>query len=244
MRLCKGSCATAYVTKEALQRRYPSPPDAFCTSFSDVELGDEAFALIPRNGIPAGRPIRLVMVGSLAQLYKAPDVLIDAVAICIGQGLDLQLVLVGDGKYRPYLEAKAARLGLGERVRLAGELASGKGVREELDKADLFLLPSRTEGLPRAMIEAMARALPCIGSNVGGIPELLSEDDLVPPGHGVTLAEKIMEVVRDPRRLATMSRRNLTHSRQYHETLMRKSRIQFYEYVRAKTEEWLISHRA
>ena len=242
-RQCKDSFATAYVTREALRCRYPSRPDAFWASYSDVELGGEAFALNPRAGYPAGRPIRLIMVGSLAQLYKAPDVLLDAVEICTRQGLDLRLVLVGDGKYRPYLERRVACLGLGERVRFAGALAPGKEVRAELDEADLFILPSRTEGLPRAMIEAMARALPCIGSTVGGIPELLLEEDMVPAGVAMALAQKIMEVVRKPIRLASMSRRNLSHSRQYHETILRKSRSQFYEYVRAKTAEWLKSHR-
>lgn len=241
---CQGSFATAYVTKEALQRRYPSRSDAFWASYSDVELGDEAFVLNPRNGYPAGRPARLIMVGSLAQLYKAPDVLLAAVGICIGQGVDIRLVLVGDGKYRPYLEGRVTGLGLGERVRFAGELPPGKEVRAELDEADLFILPSRTEGLPRAMIEAMARALPCIGSKVGGIPELLLEEDMVPAGDAVALAQKIMEVIRNPIRLASMSRRNLTYSRQYHESLLRKSRIQFYEYVRAKTAEWFISRQA
>lgn len=243
-RQCKGSFATAYVTKEALQSRYPSRPDAFWASYSDVELGDEAFVLNPRNGYPFGRPIRLIMVGSLAQLYKAPDVLLDAVRICIGQGLDLRLVLVGGGKYRPYMEDRVTGLGLGERVCFAGELPPGKAVRAELDDADLFILPSRTEGLPRAMIEAMARALPCIGSNVGGIPELLLEEDMVPAGDAVALARKIIEVLSNPIRLASMSRRNLSHSRQYHESLLRKSRIQFYEYVRAKTAEWFTSHHA
>lgn len=243
-RQCKASFATAYVTKEALQRRYPSRSDAFWASYSDVELGDEAFVLNPRSGYPAGRPARLILVGSLAQLYKAPDVLLASVGICIGQGLDIRLVLVGDGKYRPYLEGRVTDLGLGERVRFAGELPPGKDVRAELDEADLFILPSRTEGLPRAMIEAMARALPCIGSKVGGIPELLLEEDMVPAGDAVALARKIIEVLSNPIRLVSMSRRNLAHSRQYHESLMRKSRIQFYEYVKAKTAEWFTSHHA
>ena len=67
------------------------------------------------------------------------------------------------------LKAKALR----DRVRFRGQLTTPVDVRAELDRADLFVLPSRQEGLPRAMIEAMARALPCIGSSVGGIPELL-----------------------------------------------------------------------
>ena len=90
---------------------------------------------------------------------------------CAHQGLDVRLCLVGDGKHRPELERRAAALGVSERIEFRGQLASCELVRQELDRADLFVLPSRQEGLPRAMIEAMARGLPCIGSTVGGIPD-------------------------------------------------------------------------
>jgi len=59
--------------------------------------------------------------------------------------------------------------------------------------------------MPRAMIEAMARGLPCIGSAVGGIPELLSSEDLVSRGDAGALALKIMEVVSQPDRMTRMS---------------------------------------
>ena len=65
----------------------------------------------------------------------------------------------------------------------------GHGVTEQLDAADVFVLPSRQEGLPRAMIEAMARSLPCVGSDVGGISELIP-DWVVPPNDPQALALK------------------------------------------------------
>ena len=179
------------------------------------------------------------MIGSLSQLYKAPDVLIDAVAACTREGLDLRLTIVGDGKERPVLEARARALGLGPRVRFLGQLPAGEAVRAELDRADLFVLPSRQEGLPRAMVEAMARALPCIGSTVGGIPELLPPEDLVPPGDVGTLARKIREVVGDPDRMARMSARNLEKARQYGEDLLLERRVAFYRHIKACTQAWL-----
>ena len=180
-RLCAGAAATGYVTAHALQRRYPPAPGAFTTDYSDVELAEGTFVAEPRTPRRAG-PFTLVTVGSLAQMYKAPDVQIDAVARLVGEGLDLRLVLVGDGKHRPELEARAAALGMGDRVIFRGQLTAGEAVRAALDAADLFSMPSRTEGLPRALIEAMARGLPCIGSTVGGIPELLPPEDMAPPG--------------------------------------------------------------
>jgi len=238
-RQCSGACAAAYVTENALQRRYPPGPDAFSTHCSDVELPDAAFVFVPRSPRPGTRTFNLVMVGSLAQLYKAPDVLIDAVAACVQEGLDLQLVLVGDGRYRAELETRAAALGLGQRVCFRGQLPAGDGVRAQLDQADLFVLPSKTEGLPRAMIEAMARALPCIGSTAGGIPELLPPEDMVPPGDVVALARKIREVATDPERMARMSVRNLEKAKEYGEEVLRERRTAFYRYVRERTEAWL-----
>jgi glycosyltransferase involved in cell wall biosynthesis len=235
---CERACAAAYVTERALQRRYPAGRDAFATFYSDVELGAGSFVAGPRRALPGGAR-RLIFVGTLAQLYKAPDVLLEALALCADGGLDVRLCLVGDGKHRIELERRAAALGLGGRVAFRGTLAAGSLVRQALDAADLFVLPSRQEGLPRAMIEAMARGLPCIGSRVGGIPELLAAEDLVPPNDPRELARKIREVVGDPVRMARMSARNLEKAHSYSPDRLARRRGQFYEHVRVCTGEWL-----
>ncbi|HEY9662952.1 MAG TPA: glycosyltransferase, partial [Allocoleopsis sp.] len=90
---------------------------------------------------------------------------------------------------------------------------------------------------------AMARGLPCIGSRVGGIPELLSVDDLVPPNDAPALANKISEVLIDPVRLATMSARSCEQAKQYKREVLRDRRITFYRYLREATEAWLESQR-
>lgn len=238
-RQCAQAQAIAYVTEQALQRRYPAAPGTFSTFYSDVQLPDAAFVSTVRSVPQGSRPYTLIMVGSLAQLYKAPDVLIDAVAACVRGGLALQLVIVGDGKYRPELQARVAALGLADHVRFLGQLPAGEAVRAQLDQADLFVLPSRTEGLPRALIEAMARGLPCIGSAVGGIPELLAPEDLVQPDDATALVAKLREVVSDPQRLVQMAARNLAKAREYHEGALRQRQRAFYQYIREKTEEWL-----
>ncbi|MGE5757030.1 MAG: glycosyltransferase [Planctomycetaceae bacterium] len=238
-RQCARACATAYVTEAALQRRYPSSPGAFSTHYSSIELPEPAFARLSRPARHDARASTLITVGTLAQIYKAPDVLIDAVCRLVRAGLDLRLEIIGDGKERPGLEARVRALGLGPRIRFLGQLPAGEAVRAELDRADLFVLPSRTEGLPRAMIEAMARALPCIGSTVGGIPELLPPEDLVPPGDAGALARKIREVLGDPGRMSRMSARNLDKARQYGDDLLRERRVAFYRHIKACTQAWL-----
>ncbi len=230
--LCVNSYATAYVTSQTLQHRYPPNSESFTLSCSDVELDDAAFVTAPRSISGPPRPITIASVGSMAQLYKAHDILIDAFATCVQQGLDLNLCLIGDGQYRSQLESQATRRGLNGRICFVGEIPSGKPVRDHLDRADLFVLPSRTEGLPRAMIEAMARGLPCIGSTAGGIPELLAPEDLVRPGSVEALAEQLYEVVTDRKRMACMAQRNLDRARQYHEWLLKPRRLQFYSFVK------------
>lgn len=238
-----GACAVAYLAESPLKRRYPPAPGAFVTHFSMCILPPESFVSAPRLPRQDARTFVLIMVGTLTQLYKSPDVVIDAVAACTREGLDLKLVLVGDGKHRRELEARAAALGLGERVCFKGQLTAGESVRAELDKADLFVLPSRAEALGRAIVEAMARGLPCIGSTAGGIPELLPPDDIVPPGDVPALACKIREVLTNPARMALMAARNLEKAKQYSDEAVHDRRNTFYRYVRERTEAWLQARR-
>ncbi len=243
-RQCAHACAAAYVTAETLQRHYPASPRAFVTSYSSVELTDEAFVAAPRPCRSLGDPIRLLLVGSLDQMYKGVDVLIDAAAVMVGLGLPLRLTIVGDGKHRGELEAAVRGRGLAARTCFTGNLPPGGPVRAEFDRADLFVMPSRTEGLPRVLIEAMARGLPCVGSNIGGIPELLSSEELVPPGDAEALAEKIAEVLADDDRRARLSARNLDKARAFHASHLQPRRRKFYEVVREANLAWQREHAA
>ncbi|GAJ04944.1 unnamed protein product, partial [marine sediment metagenome] len=87
------------------------------------------------------------------------------------------------------------------------------------------------EGLPRAMVEAMARGMPCIGSSVGGIPELLADEDIVPPADVKALADKMEEVLRDVSRLERMARRNLQTAQEYRRSELSKRWVEFYKKV-------------
>ena len=258
---CSKACAVAYVTNHTLQQRYPAASKIFKTSYSSIVLPNEALKTfsteisdvelhptnivqMPRTFNFAKTEIRLILVGSLAQLYKGPDIAIDAMTICVQNGLNVFLTIVGDGIYRSQLEKQATRLGLEKRVLFRGELPSGKAVLNELDHNHLFIMPSRTEGLPRAMIEAMARGLPCIGSKVGGIPELLDTEDMFQPNDAQALAAKIHEISLNPNRVHDMSIRNLRRAMDFHEDKLRSRRLEFYSYVRNTTEKWLKHRKA
>src|SRR3954447_18844612 len=143
---CARAPAVSYVTEQSLQRRYPSR-GAVAASYSNVEMPAEAYAPAPKVYLARPDPVHLITVASLDQPYKGVDTLIKAIEICLASDLDVRLTVLGDGILRKELEAQASRVA--DRVRFLGHIASGLGVRELLDGADLFVLASRTEGTPR-----------------------------------------------------------------------------------------------
>ncbi len=234
--VCRHAEATSYVTARALQSRYPSTPGKFTQGISDVEI--EEVAAAPRTPESfQSEPLRCVSVGAFHQLYKAQDILIRAVGKLHRQGFPIHLTLVGDGKFRSHLEELAREAGAADAIRFAGQLGSGGAVVEQLDKADLFLLPSRQEGLPRALVEAMARGLPAIGSEVGGIPELLEPACLVKPNDVDGLARLIRRFATDPDFLGAQSKRNLAVARRFVGNHLDAERRAFYEEVLRATRK-------
>jgi glycosyltransferase involved in cell wall biosynthesis len=149
-------------------------------------------------------PIDALCVASL-QEYKGHSVLLRAVAGDPRLGR-ISLDLVGEGELRRSLERLAAELGIADRVRFQGGLEEGE-VRDRLAAADLFVLASvvaangQMEGLPVALIEAMASELPVVATRLSGIPELVVDGEtglLADPGDPVSLAEVLAATLADP----------------------------------------------
>ncbi len=246
--ICREAGAVCYVTREALQRRYPPGPNTWSTFVSDVDL--ESVSIAPESAIQNRRShwealfrgdcdCRLIVgfVGALGQLYKAPDILLRAAAVCLRSNLPLRVVIAGDGKYRRFLEDLTRELGIEQHVLFLGSLAPGAAIQNLLDNLDLFVLPSRQEGLPRALVEAMARGCPCVGSTVGGIPELLAAEDLVKPDDAAGLAARLEEVLAGPARLEQMARRNLARAAEYRPEVLSERREVFLRKVREQAQK-------
>ena len=123
-----------------------------------------------RLGVDVGRPL----IGTVGRLEprKGTATLIAALATLRAGGRDASLVVVGDGPLRSELVATAARLGLASHVQMLGDRAD---IEEILAAVDVFVLPSRTEGMSNALLEAMAMALPVVATAVGGTPEVIAE---------------------------------------------------------------------
>ena len=151
------------------------------------------------NGRPPGGPPRVLTVARLVQ-GKGVDVLLDALALLGSRGLRPEARLVGDGPERDRVASRAQELGLGERLALVGPLGQDE-IREHYAVADVFCLPSFSEGVPVVLMEAMAMELPVVATRITGVPELVEEGRsglLVPPGRADALADALERVLRAP----------------------------------------------
>ncbi len=224
------SCV-AFVTEDVLQKRYRTAENAFVTNYSSIDLRDEAFSIEPRRFINALSAPRLISVASLNQPYKGVDVLIDALRRCRDSHLDAHLMIVGDGILRQRLESYADEIGVSNFVEFVGEVSAGRAVRDCMNRGDIFVLASCAEGLPRALIEAMAQGLPCIATAVGGIPELLPASALVTAGDASSLATRVVEYCGNPDRMTQAARENHAEAAKFSAHILNERRNVFYRNV-------------
>lgn len=146
---------------------------------------------------PAQAPPTIVAVGRLEPV-KGFDLLLQALAAVRRVVPDARLCIVGDGRLAGELAAQARALGLDGAVELPGRLGR-EGVRDRLRGASAFALSSRSEGMPLALLEAMACGVPPVATRVGGVPEVVADDAglLVPPEDAGALADALVRVLRD-----------------------------------------------
>jgi glycosyltransferase involved in cell wall biosynthesis len=158
----------------------------------NLEKYDEAVRA-PRKITPSlGK--RIGFVGRLSE-EKCVNVLLDAMLEVSRKIPDADLTIVGTGPEEEVLKGHCARLDLGGRVSFTGYKSNSF---EALRDMDLFVLPSRTEGCPIVILEAMAMGLPVVATNVGGNPELLEDGVtgiLVPLGDSRMMADAIIKLI-------------------------------------------------
>lgn len=155
----------------------------------DEEEREPARRWRERLGAGMLRPL-WVCVARLEE-QKGHDVLLDAAAEVRRRGLEFVLALAGEGSKRAELEQRAQALGIADRVRFLGHVDDAATL---LAAANVVVLPSRWEGLPLVVLEAMMRGRPIVASAVGGVPEVLSDGvngRLVPPGDVQALASAL-----------------------------------------------------
>ena len=190
--LLKRSKYTVYVTNSFLQRRYPAGGESISCANVEIVPIPEA-RLVERvarvRGSVVSMKCTLATVGAVDVPYKGQHLVIEALAHLRSAGFDARYLVIGGGD-PTRLSRLAESLGVLGQVEFRGSLPHSE-VLEALDRVDIYLQPSRQEGLPRALIEAMSRGCAALGSDAGGIPELLDPQCVVRPLSAHAIARAI-----------------------------------------------------
>jgi glycosyltransferase involved in cell wall biosynthesis len=217
-----------YVTNEFLQRRYPS--SGVQVAVSDVvhrELSDEILAKRLekiRNRKP-GEPIVLGTLAAIYVAYKGQDYVIKAVAKLKALGVPVKYLIAGRGD-KTRMQTYINKLGLQNEVEIVGQINHDK-VFDYLDNIDMYVQPSKQEGLPRAVVEAMSRACPSFGARTGGIPELVSPEWVFEKGDINGIVRIVKNVTNE--QLESEAKRSFEEAKKYNVDILNKRRNDFFE---------------
>ncbi len=175
--------------------------------FHVVHTGLDVDAFHPSLGGRNGS-LRILTVGRIDPM-KGYHLLMEALNRLSGKGIDWRWDLVGDGPQRKSLERLAVEHGIQDRIRFSGAVGQD-AIQDHYDRADLMVVSSFMEGVPVVLMEAMAKGLAVISTNVAGIPELIDPGTglLVVPGSAEALAAALERAARDPEFLRIAGRRS------------------------------------
>lgn len=191
VRCCHAIIFNSRRVADAYQREHGFPGGRIIV----IPNGEEVRAARPAK--PAGQPCSIGTVGRVSQA-KGADVLLEAFALLALRHAGSRLVYYGDGPLVSEIEVRARQLGLAERVVLAGYQPDHEDIYNNID---IYVQPSRRESMSNSVIEAMARGIPCVVTDVGGLPEtvLHEQTGLVVPSDDVhALWAAIDRLLSDP----------------------------------------------
>lgn len=226
----KNSPFVVYVTSEFLQRRYPT--NGVNTNISNVKLHAQGPEVLENRLRKISVNDRKVVLGTAANVdirYKGQQYVIEALGILKKQGItnfEYQILGAGDPSY---LKDVAIKNNVEDQVRIIGSYPHERVFDWLKNELDIYVQPSLQEGLPRSVIEAMSVGLPCIGSDVAGIPELLDKEWVFK--RKGNKAEEIAELLKNIEKdsLRKQAERNYKESSLYDYVLLLKKRYSILE---------------
>ncbi len=228
-----------YVTEQFLQKRYRPSRKAKAIGVSDVQLpeADDKTLLQRINKIETMGAKRVYgTIGNLQVGYKGIGVAIQTLGEVNHRSNDFEYHILGAGDPSEY-RALAEKLGIADKVFFDGVLPVGEAVFDWLDELDVYLQPSFQEGLPRALVEAMSRGCPSIGSNAGGIPELLDEKMIFRHSNLKQFSNLIHDLKNNKQLMMDEAKYNFNKSREYQKNLLDEKRIAFWTEFRKDIED-------
>lgn len=228
---CYTANGISCVTEFYLQKHYYSKKaDAFTSHYSTLELPKEFYGF-PKK-YPEGKTFTLANAANQIQFNgrKGFNEIIEAISILKKKGVIVNAKFVGQDYHNGITQFMdlSRRLDVEKQIEFMGYLT-----RPELDdflsSVDMFVMPTRAEGLPRVIIEAMAKGLPAISTPVSGNPELLDTHFLVKYEDVQTLANRIEELIIDKELYEKTSFENFNNSQKYEATVLERKRDAFYQ---------------
>lgn len=237
-KIAKNSKFTLYVTEQFLQKRYPTK--GYSKGCSDVFLPIiEEKVLINRiekiKKMDLDKKIKIGMIGALTSQYKGFDLAIKSIKELNNKYNNIELHILGGGDASKWRKL-AKKEKILDKVFFDGTLPSGYPVFEWIDNIDIFIQPSKQEGLPRALLEAMSRGCPAVGSKTGGIPELLDERFIHKKGNYKDLTKKIIFLISNKELMIEQAKKNFETSKNYSKDVLDEKRTGFWKEFRKYVE--------
>lgn len=214
-----------YVTEHFLQEKYPCAGE--WVSCSDVELDDMEESILQSRLKKINQMTDVLTIGTLAQVdlrYKGQEYVIRALAKLKKEGRIYKYKMAGSGDHE-YLKKIAIKNGVMNQIEFCGVL-SHEAVFSWIDDIDLYIQPSKAEGLPRSMVEAISRACPAAGADVGGIGELIDTNWMFQRGNVKNIANMLENITKDKLRCAAET--NFNTAKSYDKNFLEKKRKDFY----------------
>lgn len=217
-----------YVSNEFLQRRYPNKNNNIgCSDVNIEDLSDNVLQArlkkIQRK--EKNEIIKIGLIGSLNVKLKGQKIAIKAISK-LRKIYNVQLHFLGAGNKENWTRL-INKYRVKDVVYFDGTLPSGQKVYEWMDGLDIYIIPSLTEGLPRALIEAMSRGCPCIGSNVGGIPELLDKSRIIKKNDYKGLLNKLIYLIENKEENIKSAKNNFEKSKIFKKEILDRKRSEF-----------------
>lgn len=234
--LVKDAPYVIYVTREFLQKRYPTNGKHInCSNVSLQEISEKTLSNRIRkiNEKKIETSIILGTIGAVNVKHKGQQYIIEALGKLKKLGVtNYEYQLVGGGN-QEYLKKIAKEVGVTNQVKFLGLMSHAK-IFEWLEEIDIYTQPSRQEGLPRALIEAMSKALPAIGANTAGIPELIDRKYIF--SNSSKNVEEIVNILTmlDKKSEVEQAKRNFEESKKYDKNLIEERRTIFLNQFRSE----------
>jgi len=209
-----------YVTEQYLQKVYPiagkqcGASDVFINELLPEVLESRLRRI---SEMQPKKELNIGLIGAYHDDRKGIDTAIKAIAQLDSQKVKAQLNILALGieedrkKWQMYAQEKGAA----GRIHFPPSCDTTEKVLRWIDTQDIIILPSRSEGLPRCIVEAMSRACPCITSDVCGMPELISHRWLHKPGEDTKLAGLICQMAEDPQAMIDTARENFKNAQRF-----------------------------